>query len=367
MGRSMKQGFSLVEMLVVMVIMSILAAIAVPALSAARESARATYCKNNLRQFGVGLQAMSSRTGAYCTGAFDWKRDGAVTEIGWVADMANEGIFTGDMLCPSNPAQVSETINDLLTAQSFSCNVNFVGPLAGVAPDGSPIVNPCRKILGLYDGGSPLTAGSEERRKLVEDEVVKAGFNTNYAASWYLVRGGVLIDDSGAIIVPAGCTKSLRERSSTTGPLKEIDCDKGRMRTTTIPMLGCANTTSGVLSQSVGNQPSGALLAMSFTAGPVLKTTMGLPNITPGGSIGGANGSWNIWYKQTLQDYRGFAPVHQRTCNVLFLDGSVRTLSDTNRDGLLNNGFSASAANGFQDSTVEVGSDQIRSLWNVGS
>jgi prepilin-type N-terminal cleavage/methylation domain-containing protein/prepilin-type processing-associated H-X9-DG protein len=362
-----KQGFSLVEMLVVMVIMSILAAVTVPALSAARESARCTYCRNNLRQFGLGLFSTSSRTGAYCTGAFDWKRDGAVTEVGWVADLVNEGIFPGDMLCPSNSSQVSETLNDLLTAQTFSCNVNPVGPAASTAPDGTAIVNPCRKILGIYTGGAALAPGSEERRKVVEDEVLKAGFNTNYAASWYLVRGGALVDGSGSVITPSGCTASLKERSSTTGPLKEIDCDKGRLRTTTVPLLGCANSAFGVLSQSLGSFQSGATVAVSFTDGPVLKTTMVAPSISAGGQVGGASGSWAIWNKQTLQDYRGFAPVHQRTCNILFLDGGVRTLVDVNRDGLLNNGFPASSTNGFQDSTVEIGSDQIRSQWNVGS
>ena len=41
----------------------------------------------------------------------------------------------------------------------------------------------------------------------------------------------------------------------------------------------------------------------------------------------------------TLQDYRAFSPVHKGTCNILYADGSVRTLDDLNEDGFLNNGF----------------------------
>ena len=44
-----------------------------------------------------------------------------------------------------------------------------------------------------------------------------------------------------------------------------------------------------------------------------------------------------------LQDYRGFAPVHAGAGNILFADGSVRTFSDLNKDGYLDNGFIADA------------------------
>ena len=55
----------------------------------------------------------------------------------------------------------------------------------------------------------------------------------------------------------------------------------------------------------------------------------------------GANGWWAVWTKQTLQDYRGFAPVHRDVCNILMADGSVHSFQDRNTDGFLNNGFAA--------------------------
>jgi prepilin-type N-terminal cleavage/methylation domain-containing protein/prepilin-type processing-associated H-X9-DG protein len=51
-----RQGFTLVELLVVMAIIAILAAILFPVFAQAREAARKTMCLSNMRQIGMGMQ-----------------------------------------------------------------------------------------------------------------------------------------------------------------------------------------------------------------------------------------------------------------------------------------------------------------------
>jgi prepilin-type N-terminal cleavage/methylation domain-containing protein len=58
-GTARAAGFTLIELLVVMAIVAVLLAHIIPALQQAREAARRTQCRSNLRQIGLALQNYS--------------------------------------------------------------------------------------------------------------------------------------------------------------------------------------------------------------------------------------------------------------------------------------------------------------------
>ncbi len=68
------RGFTLVELLVVIAIMGVLVALLLPAIQAARESARRSQCTNNLHQIGIGMMTFENSKKHFPPG--EWKPAG---------------------------------------------------------------------------------------------------------------------------------------------------------------------------------------------------------------------------------------------------------------------------------------------------
>ncbi len=77
-----QRGFTLVELLVVIAIIGILVALLLPAVQAARESARSASCRNNIRQVALAMLMYHDSQGHLPTGGD--KQSGVRYALGWV-------------------------------------------------------------------------------------------------------------------------------------------------------------------------------------------------------------------------------------------------------------------------------------------
>ncbi len=301
-----KRAFTLIELLVVVAIIALLAAILMPALGAARESAKASACAMNLRTFGTAFEIYSSqdRSEAMCSGAFDHLRDGDVRRYGWVADVINLNVGNpGRMLCPTNRYKINEKVADYTgAAVTGSANPN--------RPHPTPILD------------ATITAGKRA-------EFWGKGYNSNYATTWQFSRGDPTAADgygsNGDTSDPSKCPRDGD------GPL-----NKGHLSGTIAPSMIAlmGDSRQGDSGDSLVTQAYADTIN-TFADNDVIKAgEYTVESFTDGMSVDFSTVTGDAG--RMGHEFNDIAPLHKANdkgvggyANVLFADGHVEAVYDS--------------------------------------
>jgi len=383
-----RHGFTLVELLVVIAIIGILVGLVLPAVATARASARRMECQSNLKQIGIGMVNFAGidKGRRLCSGGFSWKHDGAVTEVGWVADMVNTNVTVGSMLCVSNNSQISSTYEELLAEEDVQISgdkaafaddeADSLGSENTVAASGLASVNPCREIAT-----NDYAPDSSERNTIVKDQIYDQQYNTNYTAHWFLIRSRVRMTYVSK--QPTGTVDNLASGApattlaSTRGPITSPMLDNATTSSSLVPILGDGlSGGGGLLSVGISNKvQAGDSMVPYTTYGPLVSNATDYGSWThsalmapPVFSGSPTVATWKgVWWERCRQDMRQLGVNHGNITNVLMADGSVRPLYDTDGDGYLNPGFAAGDGYvvGYTDEEAEVPETECYSRWDL--
>ncbi|QDU05486.1 putative major pilin subunit [Gimesia chilikensis] len=308
-------GFTLIELLVVIAIIAILIALLLPAVQQAREAARRSQCKNNLKQIGLAMHNYNDTHRVFPPGyvSVDPANTGSIEQglYGWGAFIL--------------PFLDQAPLFQQLRVGDVRLQANLTNPITrGILETPIPIFN-CPSDIGPALNTWNNTSGYD--RRVTSDGTNRIAIaKSNY----------VMVSGSGDSTTPAvtpvtyGAHNGIGAQNSNT-----------RIRDITD---GTSNTLAvGERAFQVGQLQTGAGTVMGFSA----VTNSGIKN---GGTavLGIAYWGINQTVIQSNHQSRSFSSPHVGGAHFLMCDGAVRFLSE-NLDFRGN-----SIGSGFQiDSTFE--------------
>ena len=167
------RGFTLIELLVVIAIIAILIALLLPAVQQAREAARRTQCRNNLKQLGIALHNYVDTHGILPCGTFDATRstssyleDHKHTWMSQVLPYIDQGPLYNQLNFSVNSDQVpNQALYNSVVIASLMCPSDpNAGMLRNDRFDGTIYCGPCGangQSLGAnyMPSGGPISLG----------------------------------------------------------------------------------------------------------------------------------------------------------------------------------------------------------------
>ena len=141
-----KRGFTLIELLVVIAIIAVLIALLLPAVQQAREAARRSQCKNNLKQLGLALHNYHGTFNVLPAGRYS------------LAGTTYLGHSTFTMLLPY--FDQAPLYNSMNTSVGFNSAPNFGAPSLTILTGLLCPSNPVTDGVNWTGGTNPATTNS---------------------------------------------------------------------------------------------------------------------------------------------------------------------------------------------------------------
>ena len=323
-----RRGFTLIELLVVIAIIAVLIALLLPAVQQAREAARRSTCKNNLKQIGLALHNYHERFNVFPPGYVDGSVAAGNSDYSWPAFIL--------------PDMDQAPLYNVLRVGGVTLTQNLVTNRIVMQTPMAALSCPSNSNPSLNDANQPA-AGARAITAVITDQLPVSSYVGMNNSSSGLARNR----SSDATNAAFGATgfffrnSKVGFRNLTDGATNTIVVSERAWLTKLTPIyaavtIGIRNDTGGLDATLDG-----------FSTQPTA-TTVGTFSTTGGGDAGlvyalaapvGAVNQQFTTVGGTIPNRPGISSTHTGGAHVLLGDGAVRFVSDSmdfNPDVLVN-------------------------------